>query len=137
MKGIVACTLARKAPGTFGIIRLSTVYSNEKGGPLVSPPELAQPSSNHRIRNFTILARQAIDEYNAQVAVAGGATAASTLPWHFWDPWDMLLPRREDEGFRFDGIHYTGVGSRTMTYGLLQLVAACDKYCEPALRRGP
>ena len=137
MKGIVACTLARKAPGTFGIIRLSTVYSNEKGGPLVSPPELAQPSSNHRIRNFTILARQAIDEYNAQVAVVGGATAASTLPWHFWDPWDMLLPRRDEEGFHFDGIHYTGVGSRTMTYGLLQLVAACDKYCEPALRRGP
>jgi hypothetical protein len=127
MKRIIECALARKAPGTFGIVRLSSVY----GGPLVAP----WPNGNHLLRNFSILARQAIDEYNEKAAVPGGATAASTLPWHFWDPWDMLVPRRNEVGFLFDGIHYTGVGSRTMTIGLLQLVAACDKYCEPRLGR--
>ena len=125
MTRIVTCALERKAPGTFGVIRLSSIFSGELDNP-----------SNLRVRNFTVLARAAIAEYNAKIAVTGGASAASTLPWHFWDPWDMLRTRRTEVGFHVDGIHYTGVGSRTMTYGLLQLVAACDKFCEPALARG-
>lgn len=134
---IVACELARKPPGTLGILRLATVYSSRAPGANQSARVRGADEKNARLRELSRIARAAVDAYNAAAAARGATGEASTQLWHVFDPFDVLDPRKDEHpGFFVDGVHYNGVGSRTMTWGLLQLVAACDLYCAPALARG-
>jgi hypothetical protein len=122
------CELDLKPPRTLGIFRGSTMYSEWVGATAAceaGPEACAEMQARHsgftnpRLRNFTLAAREAIAAWNARTAPRGDSR------WHTVDPWDMLFSRRNELGFRRDGIHYTGVGSRTMTHAILQVVAAC------------
>ena len=122
------CELDLKPPRTLGIFRGSTPYSEWVGVAAVCEASKAVCSevqarhanfTNPRLRDFTLTAREAIARWNARAALRGDSR------WHIVDPWDMLFPRRNEVGFRRDGIHYTGVGSRTMAHAILQVIAAC------------
>ena len=123
----IECELDLKPPRTLGIFRGATPYSAWVGSADVCEAGAAACAevqarhgnfTNPRLYNFTISAREAIAGWNARAAP--GVTR-----WHVVDPWEMLFPRRDEVGFRRDGIHYTGVGSRTVTHAVLQVVAAC------------
>ena len=123
------CELDLKAPRSLGICRGSTPYSEWVGDCKHDDPHPSAACTisvarqrgyaNPRLRNFTLAAKEAIAAWNSKAS-------PNVTRWHVVDPWTMLFPRRNDPDFKRDGVHYTGVGSRTMTHAILQLVAACN-----------
>lgn len=100
------CTLHAKPPGTLGIYRLNSMYSEAER------PDLQ--TSNIRLQQLNRWTVEAIRRYNC-------GRDGYLDRWHIADFAPAMYQRPELA--RFDRVHYTGVGSRTYTLMLLNVIA--------------
>lgn len=106
----IKCILAEKtrAPRMLSIARLNTVYANEE-----------RVGANAKLRAYNAEWKSMVDAFNC-----GRVSFLDRV--HIFDPIPMIETRPE---LSIDSVHYTGVGSRWLALGLLNLVATCDEWC--------
>lgn len=125
----VACELTRKPSGTLGILRLSSIYNE------FNSPDIERATSlNYLLRNYTIAALQVVKKYNDDAKARWKATNTGTsIPqnelWHIVDPYPIFAPRRSESNYVPDNVHYTGIGSYTVSYTFMSIIAGCDAHC--------
>lgn len=100
------CTLNAKPPGTLGIYRLNSMYSEAERDDL--------HTANLRLQQLNRWTVEAIRRYNC-------GREGYLDRWHIADFAPAMYQRPELA--RFDRVHYTGVGSRTYTLMLLNVIA--------------
>jgi hypothetical protein len=126
------CELRRKPPHTLGILKLSSVYDDAH-----SAVPARAVLYNEKAMNHTAQGLQSVAESNAEVGAAAARARKQTLAvdfWHVFNPAAVLGPRRSEPGFTHDQVHYGGFASRTVSFGMLNIVAGCDALCPPRER---